>query len=110
MSIELSDQCRQCANKQFFDNDYRCARYHDSLCVNVYQFCNGKYFLHINDGTSLYAVKSWVNRLSSEEMELPLVVGIHNDTLIPFSCPRCYNRLYKDHWRLYTKRDEKDDK
>lgn len=110
MSTELSNQCQQCANKQFFDNDYRCARYHDSLCTNVYQFCNGEYFLHIDDGISLYAMRSWINRLSSEELELPLIFNMQNETWIPLACSRCYNRLYKDHWRFYAKRDEKDDK
>lgn len=110
MFIELSNQCQQCANKQFFDNDYRCARYHDSLCKSVYKFCNGKYFLHINDGISLYAMKSWLNRLSSEELELPLLFSVRNHTLVPFSCTMCYNRLYKNHWRFHAKRDEKNDK
>ena len=110
MSIELSDQCQQCANKQFFDNEYRCARYHDSLCTNVYRFCNGEYFLHIDDGISLYAMKSWINRLSSEELELSLVFNIQNDTLIPLVCTKSYNRLRKEHWRFFAKRDEKNDK
>lgn len=110
MSIGLSKQCQKCANKQFFDNDYRCARYHDSLCINVYQFCNGQYFMHIDNGVSLYALKSWINRLSSEELELPLVFDAQNTTFTPFSCIRDYNRLYKDHWRFYSKRDEKNDK
>ena len=110
MSIGLSKQCQKCANKQFFDNDYRCARYHDSLCINVYQFCNGQYFMHIDDGMSLYAMKSWINRLSSEELELPLVFDAQNTTFIPFSYIRHYNRLHKDHWRFYAKRDEKNDK
>lgn len=109
MYTELSKQCQKCANKQFFDNDYRCVRYRDSLCTKVYPFCNGKYFLHIDDGISLYAMKSWVNRLSAEELELPLVFNFQHNTLIPFACVKSYNRFRKEHWRFFAKRDDKND-
>ena len=110
MSSELLyKQCEKCANKQFFDNDFRCARYHDSLCSEVYRFCQGEYFLHIDDGMSLYAMKSWINRLSQEELELPLLFDSQGNTLIPLDCVRCYNTLYYEHWRFYTKRDDKNE-
>lgn len=109
MYTKLSDKCQKCANKQFFNDNYRCARYHDSLCTEVYQFCNGKYFLHINNGISLYAMKSWLNRLSHEELELPLVFDVYHNTFIPLACLKCSNTLYKEHWRFYTKRDDKNE-
>lgn len=38
--------CKYCSNKQNYDGEDRCARYHDSLCKNVYRFCNGHFFTY----------------------------------------------------------------
>ena len=106
---QLPEQCKTCANKQLMNNDYRCARYNQSLCKRVHTFCQGKYYMDIDDGVSLYSLKAWVNSLSKEELELPLVFEFENKILIPKLMVRTYSDN-KDHWCFYAKRDEKDDK
>lgn len=109
MCLELAEQCRQCAHSEFFNYDYRCSKYHDSLCIKVYDFCNGEYFIHKEHGLSLYALKSWINNLSSEELKLPLVVEEDNKLFIPLAAIKTYNDLHHEYWRLYMKRDDKNE-
>lgn len=100
---QLPEQCKTCANKQLMNNDYRCARYNQSLCKRIHTFCQGKYYMDIDDGVSLYSLKAWVNSLSKEELELPLVFGLENEILIPKLMVRTYSDN-KDHWRFYATR------
>lgn len=100
---QLPEQCKTCANKQLMNNDYRCARYNQSLCKRVHTFCQGKYYMDIDNGASLYSLKAWVNSLSKEELELPLVFEFENEILIPKLMLRTYSDN-KDHWRFYATR------
>lgn len=100
---QLSEQCKACANKQFINDDYKCTRYNQSLCKRVYTFCQGKYYININDGISLYTLKAWINNLSKEELELPLVFEFEHEILIPKLIVRTYSDN-KDHWRFYATR------
>lgn len=100
---QLPEQCKTCANKQFINRDYKCTRYNQSLCKRVHAFCQGKYYININDGISLYALRAWVNNLSKEELELPLVFEFEHEVLIPKLIVRTYSDN-KDHWRFYATR------
>ena len=100
---QLPEQCKTCANKQVFSGDYRCVRYNQSLCERVHTFCQGKYYMNIDEGVSLFALKAWVNNLSKEELELPLIFSYENQILIPSTVIRTY-RDNKDHWRFYATR------
>ena len=100
---QLPEQCKTCANKQLMNNDYRCARYNQSLCKRVHTFFQGEYYMDINDGLSLYSLRAWVNSLSKEELELPLVFEVENEILIPKLMVRTYSDN-KDHWRFYATR------
>lgn len=100
--------CKYCSNKQNYDGEDRCARYHDSLCKNVYRFCNGHFFLHINDGISLFAMKSWLNRLTNEEMEMPLLFE-YNAILAPLVVLKSYSANNTDGcWLFYAKTKEEE--
>ena len=59
--------------------------------------------MDIDDGASLYSLKAWVNSLSKEELELPLVFEVENEILIPKLMVRTYSDN-KDHWRFYAPR------
>lgn len=100
---QLPKKCKTCANKQLMNNDFRCARYNQSLCERVHAFCQGKYYMSIDDGVSLFALKAWVNNLSREELELPLVFDFEDEILIPKLMVRAYSDN-KDHWRFYATR------
>lgn len=59
--------------------------------------------MDVDDGASLYSLKAWVNSLSKEELELPLVCEFENEILIPKLMVRTYSNN-KDHWRFYATR------
>jgi hypothetical protein len=109
MCTELPKQCKKCAHSEFFDYDYRCARYHNALCIKVYDFCDGRNFIHNENGMSLYLIKNWINHLSSEELNLPLIVEADNQTFIPLIAVKDYNDSYLNHWRFHVKRDDKNE-
>ena len=100
---QLPEQCKTCANKQLINDDYRCARYNQSLCERIHTFCQGEYYMNIDEGASLYSLRAWVNSLSKEELELPLVFEFENGILIPKLMVRIYSDN-KDHWRFYATR------
>lgn len=100
---QLPEICKTCANNQFSNNDYRCARYNQSLCKRVHTFCQGKYYMNIDDGLSLFALRAWLNNLSKEELELPLVCCHKEEVLTPMMVVRTYSNN-KDHWRFYVTR------
>lgn len=101
-------KCQKCSNRQNYDGTDRCARYHDSKCTEVIKYCKGKHFLNINKGISLYAMKNWLNRLTKEEMELPLTFQIQNTEATPKIVIRTYNK-HGDHWifHAHTTEDQK---
>lgn len=107
MYSKIPEQCKQCANSRFFNHEYRCARYHDAVCSRMYDFCSGSLFLNKGDNMSLYAAKSWLECLSSNELQLPLVFDVRNQTFIPLMVVKTYNSLYGDHWRFYIKKGDR---
>ena len=105
MFNNIPQKCQTCSNKQYLYDDYRCARYHLSLCDRMYSFCQGKYYINVDDGISLYALKAWLETLSKEELELPLIFDYNHQELIPLFVIRTYKNG-KDHWRFHTKNDK----
>ena len=100
--------CKGCSHRQNYDGLDRCTRYHNSKCESVYGFCNGDYFMDKDDGVSLYAMRDWLNRLSREELELPLIFYCSGKGfLVPFYVMRTIHDG-KDEWVFYAKEEVMD--
>ena len=97
-------ECEKCSHFTNYDGADRCSYYHDSLCSKVKSYCNNTHYLDKDDGVSLYSLKSWLNRLSRDEMELPLVfedTGTHR-LLLPLLVIRTMGKDF-DKWVFHSK-------
>lgn len=108
--IELR-KCKNCAHSQIWGGETvrRCSHYHDSLCDKIIKFCKYEHYLDKKEGLSLYSFKSWLNRLTNEEMERPL--GVHCGTsteFTPLLMMEIINRKSRK-WSIYCKLKEDDD-
>lgn len=103
MKCDNKSSCDTCANKQNYDGVDRCSRYHSSLCKYVYQNCKADFYMDINDGVSLYAMRDWLNRLTAEELQLPLLFEESNQKMLPLAVLRVIDKN-GDHWCFYAKK------
>lgn len=96
--------CKKCSHFVNYDGVDRCTRFHDSVCENIKYICDGEYFICKDEGVSLYALRSWLNRLSKEELGLPLVfedMGTHR-LLLPLLVIRTIGKDF-DKWVFHSK-------
>ena len=103
----MKNKCNTCSHWQNYDGEDRCSYYHDSLCDRVQAYCNGEHYLSMDDGISLYALRSWLNRLNKEELELPLIfedMSTHK-LLLPFVVVRTIGKDF-DKWVFHSKGDD----
>ena len=105
-ALEKGHLCKTCSHRQVWDNETidRCAYYKDSLCKKAYEFCKGEHYLDKKQGLSIYAMQSWIKRMTKEEKELPIKTEIYHKTFAPISVHKAYKHG-NEYWTIYNKED-----
>lgn len=96
--------CENCSHKQIWENETepKCAYYHDTLCKICYNYCKGKHYININDGLSIYAFQSWIQRLTRKEKQLPITITINNQKTIPIKIIKHITKE-EENWNIICK-------
>ncbi len=97
-------QCKTCSHMQVWDNetDQKCSYYHNVLCEVCNSYCKGTHYMNVDDGLSVFALRSWLNRLTKEEMERPIIVVGDFMNMIPIKMMR-YVEHGVEMWALCCK-------
>ena len=100
----IEKYCKTCSHKQVWSKmiEPQCTYYNNSLCKKCVKWCKGEHYMSTSKGLSIHSLSKWLEQLTKEEKELPIIVMKDNEKLLPYLMLKHITKN-EDKWVIYCK-------